>query len=81
MAVAEVKNRTAATTPDGYTSWDDYYADLDELVAWRDDEDANRIGKAMRLAPSLEVFRALLIGQPVPVSALDTQWAKRYGIV
>lgn len=39
-----------------------------------------RLGKAMRLAPSIDVFDALLAGQPVPASALDQEWRKRYGL-
>jgi len=39
------------------------------------------IGKAMQLAPNTIVFRALLDGQQVPVSALDQHWARRYGLI
>jgi hypothetical protein len=38
------------------------------------------IEKAMRLAPTITIFNALLAGQPVPRSALDQAWASRYGI-
>jgi hypothetical protein len=43
-------------------------------------EDCRRVGKAMRLAPSLDVFEALLARQPVPVAALDPAWRRRYGL-
>ena len=51
----------------------------------RADHEANTdvseaITKAMRLAPNTLVFRALLEGQEVPVSALDPAWAHRYGL-
>lgn len=39
-----------------------------------------RLTKAMRLAPTVAVYNALLEGQPVPRSALDPQWAPRYGL-
>ena len=35
--------------------------------------------KALRLAPSLDVFEALLRGESVPRSRLDPDWAKAYG--
>jgi hypothetical protein len=38
------------------------------------------ISKAMRLAPNVLVFNALLEGQQVPVDALDANWARRYGL-
>lgn len=37
--------------------------------------------KAVRLAPSLEVCEALLLGEQVPVSRLDREWAKAYGLL
>jgi len=43
-------------------------------------DDCRRVGKAMRLAPSLDVFEALLARQPVPVAALDPVWRRRYGL-
>ena len=39
-----------------------------------------KISKAMRLAPNTIVFRVLLEGQEVPVSALDQHWRRRYGL-
>jgi hypothetical protein len=36
--------------------------------------------KAFRLAPSVEVLEALLRGERVPVSRLDPEWAKAYGL-
>ena len=35
--------------------------------------------KAMRLAPTLEICRALLRGESVPVSCLDQEWFVRLG--
>lgn len=48
-------------------------------VAWRDAE-AQRGIKAMRLAPDVRVYQALLEGQAVPVSELDPYWRNRYGL-
>lgn len=39
-----------------------------------------RLYKAIMLAPSIEVCEALLRAEPVPTSALDPVWARRYGI-
>jgi hypothetical protein len=39
------------------------------------------LAKAVRLAPSLEVCGALLRGERVPVSRLDPDWAKAYGLL
>jgi hypothetical protein len=36
--------------------------------------------KVVRLAPTLEVAEALLRGERVPVSRLDPEWAKAYGL-
>lgn len=67
--------------PGAYQSWDDYMADVELLEADRYDIAlAVRLTKAMRLAPTMEVYRALLEGQPVPVSALDQTWRRRYGL-
>ena len=44
-------------------------------------EDLARRGlRAMALAPDLEVYGALLQGEAVPVSALDQEALKRYGL-
>ncbi len=68
-----------AAPPEGYDSWDDYMADIEAAeTAWRDDE-AQRGLKAMRLAPTLAICRALLAGQDVPASELDQRWRRRYG--
>lgn len=37
-----------------------------------------RLSKAIRLAPNAVVFNALLEGQPVPHTALDQHWLRRY---
>lgn len=66
--------------PGGYTSWDEYMRDVERAVDRTEILENRRIGKAMRLAPSLQVFQALLEGQEVPVSALDPHWRQRYGL-
>jgi hypothetical protein len=42
-------------------------------------ETANRIWRAMMLAPSLEVCEALLRGESVPRDRLDREWSRRFG--
>lgn len=70
--------------PDGYESWDDYMLEEEHRVraeqAWRNDIEPRRGIKAMRLAPDLAVYRALIANQPVPVAALSSDWAHRYGL-
>jgi hypothetical protein len=39
-----------------------------------DREQMRAVSKALRLAPNIDVFRALLDGQDVPVDALDQRW-------
>jgi hypothetical protein len=70
-----------ATPPGDYQSWDEYMADV-ELVEREAYDRAleRRLAKALRLAPNTLVFAALLEGQPVPVSALDPVWSRRYGL-
>jgi hypothetical protein len=58
----------------------DEEADAAHKAAWRHDRTAIDVGKAMRLAPTILVFRALLDGQPVPADALDQRWVRRYGL-
>ena len=36
--------------------------------------------KAIRLAPTLEICEDLLRGEHVPLSKLDPEWAKAYGL-
>ncbi len=62
--------------------WHEYMAELEhtEQVLHRRDPDTVRALKALRLAPSLAVFDALMAGQPVPVDRLDPAWAGRYGL-
>lgn len=78
--IRSVEGRTPP--PDGYATWDGYMADVEAAsqVDGYDPADCARLSKAIRLAPNLVVFRALLDGQPVPVSALDPAWTKRYGL-
>jgi hypothetical protein len=45
-----------------------------------DREQMRAVSKALRLAPNIDVFRALLDGQDVPVDALDQRWRRRYGL-
>lgn len=54
--------------------------DFEDQVIGAWDEDAERGLKAMRLAPNLSVYRALLKGQDVPASQLDQHWRRRYGL-
>lgn len=39
-----------------------------------------RIYQAVMLAPNITICEALLRNEPVPVSALDPVWAKRFGL-
>ena len=39
-----------------------------------------RLYQAIMLAPTLTVCEALLRDEPVPVSALDPVWARRFGL-
>jgi hypothetical protein len=43
-------------------------------------EETRRIWRAMMLAPTLEVCKALLRGEKVPTSKLDPDWVKRFGV-
>lgn len=36
--------------------------------------------RAIRLAPTLEVCEALLRGERAPISRLDPEWTRRYGL-
>jgi hypothetical protein len=69
-----------APPPDGYDSWDAYMADIEHTEKLWHDLNAQRGLKAIRLAPSLAVCRALLAGQRVPKEALDDRWRSRYGL-
>ena len=46
-----------------------------------DDPDvvARRGWRAMMLAPTLEIYRALLAGESVPAESLDQTWVARFG--
>lgn len=44
-----------------------------EAEAWR------AVWRALCLAPSLEIFEALLQGETVPLSRLDREWVRRFG--
>jgi hypothetical protein len=67
-------NEPTAAQLIGYPNFDAY---IDDLAGWRDD-DAQRGMAAMRLAPTLAVYRAIMAGEQVPLSALDPQWRFRY---
>jgi hypothetical protein len=85
MAIAARNGRVRFRSPDGlaappgdYESWHEYMTAFEAADgAWRDAE-AQRGLKALRLAPSLRVYQALLAGQPVPYEALDPRWRGRY---
>jgi hypothetical protein len=67
-----------AEPPSDYASWDDYMHAFEHAETYWRDEEAQRGLKAMRLAPNLRVYQALLAGQPVPYEALDPDWRDRY---
>lgn len=84
---AVAQERAAGQSPEGvakppgdYLCWDDYMRDATQTAVRRNDDEAQRGLKAMRLAPSLHVYRALLDGQKVPAAALDQRWRRRYGL-
>ena len=76
--IPSIEGRTPP--PGGFASWDDYMREIESTVDRAVYDDCRRVGKAMRLAPSLDVFEALLARQPVPVAALDPVWRRRYGL-
>lgn len=64
----------------GDSSWEEYMRDEEVLAAQQAAQEARRGLKAMALAPTLGVYEALLKGQEVPVSALDPEGVRRYGV-
>jgi hypothetical protein len=46
----------------------------------REREEANRGWWAWMLAPTLEIYRALMAGESVPVESLDPEWVARLGL-
>lgn len=42
--------------------------------------DPRRLWKIVMLSPSIEVCEALLRGQTVPVTRLDPEWVRRFGL-
>jgi hypothetical protein len=44
------------------------------------DEEARRGWRAMMLAPTLELCRALLAGEQVPLSQIRSEWVERFGL-
>ncbi len=73
-----VANQTARIDKLIGMPWDEYMAELEHQETYWRDESVMRALKAMRLATSLPVYRALIEGQPVPSSQLNQQWLKRY---
>lgn len=60
--------------------WQQY---LDAFGAWVDAQrelDAVRGLQAMQLAPTLDIYRALIAGEDVPKDRLDPKWRRAYGI-
>lgn len=58
--------------------------DLEEAIAAelerRGAATAQRLWRAMMLAPTLEIFHALLAGETVPRARLDQDWLERFGL-
>lgn len=50
---------------------------LEQELREQPDDD---LARALMLAPSLEVFQALLRGEAVPLSKLDARMFRRYGV-
>lgn len=66
-------------------SWDDPFLDaLEPLLAKFRDSDERRWHlfaiKCIRLARDIETCEALMRGERVPRSRLDSRWAKAYGL-
>ena len=53
---------------------------IDRLQS-REHRDSLALLKAVRLSPSLDVCVALCHGERVPVSRLDPEWARAYGLL
>ena len=77
MLAARVK--TEATVADLIgMPWDDYIDAFLAAYARDRDDEAQRGIRAMRLAPTLSIYRALMKGQKVPVRQLDPFWRRQY---
>jgi len=67
-------------------SWDDPFLDALEpcLAKFRDSRERRQslgLLRALRLSPTLEVFEAVVQNPTsVPLSRLDPEWRRRYGI-
>lgn len=68
------------TRPHGYTTWQQYLDEDAAAHAAAQQEEYRRWKRAMRLAPTPDIYLALLRDEPVPVEALDPEWARRYGL-
>ena len=54
---------------------------LEEQAREQQREDAiYRLGRAVMLAPNIAICEALLRGEHVPISRLDPDWVRRYGL-
>ena len=56
----------------------------DPVRAWLESEErivCSNYLRALRLAPDIDTCAALLRGEKVHISRLDTEWAKRYGLL
>ena len=68
--------------PDGYVSWDEYMVEIERAAVFAagylHDREHQQGMKAIRLAPTLAVYRALINSEHVPREALDPAWVRRY---
>jgi hypothetical protein len=58
----------------------DERGEVTEYVLAPSDDDCRQGWQAMMLAPTLEVCRALLADEKVPLSQLDPKWTARFGL-
>jgi hypothetical protein len=52
----------------------------EQMRRLRAEDETTRIWRAVMLAPTLEVCRALLAGERVPLTQLDPVWVRKFGI-
>lgn len=50
-----------------------------DRIRWRTQYE-KRLARAVMLAPTIEICEALLLGEDVPISSLDPDWVRRYGL-
>ena len=79
----------ASSSPPAASAWsgeaqDAFYTSVAELMERaRERAEARAAGllwRGMMLAPTLEVCKALLCGEAVPIGTLDPDWVKRFGV-